>query len=240
MKEQVTAPEESPEDKAARRQARDLWQTSQRADFIAQVRKALATKNDYANIKDAVYKVESTLTLKFGKPTFDLICAVFRTGSRLSATVIDEYINALFVGLLPRPNLLVCRVATVTQLLAGRLNLPVEIVEGFTVVAPCHHADHWSLMIATLVAKKDAQCAFRVDVQTYDSMASPDLERPEHVTLAKAIRGQFVREASPDLSISWMMEGTITQQVQQSSVNCGVYVLWWLRALVSRSIPVRF
>ena len=169
----------------------------------------------------------------------DLRARLQTAANYLSDSTIDQFIDAHFPNPHPTPLLLVLRCAAITHLLANpsASTLPLKLVDGFTVVAPTHHANHWTLMIATLMATGNAAKPFHLRVQVLDSFPGR-AERAEHVTLGKVLLRGFMRVTDPPTLITWDIEQLIRERVQVNDTDCGVFVLWWLRVLAQCATDV--
>lgn len=154
--------------------------------------------------------------------------------TRLAASVLDAHLRVLFPQPSPNPNVFVCQSATVLRMLAkahdkGSCVVPVVLADGFTVICPCHHPGHWTLLLATIQVTPNARAGFRLHVQVFDSMGT--VERPEHLTLAKTLLRQFMRLDSEKRGITWSLHCVLGGIVQRNVYDCGIYVLWWLRVM---------
>ena len=169
----------------------------------------------------------------------DLRARLQTAANYLSDSTIDQFIDAHFPNPHPTPLLLVLRCAAITHLLANpsASTLPLKLVDGFTIVAPTHHANHWTLMIATLMATGNAAKPFYLRVQVLDSFPGR-AERAEHVTLGKVLLRGFMRVTDPPTLITWDIEQLIRERVQVNDTDCGVFVLWWLRVLAQCATDV--
>ena len=245
----VVLPSDTRIELAAAKRAQQNWQ-QRRSPFKEQ---ALLEFVHYDNerpseVLSAFSASESELTAVWGESRLTALHDSLERPNDLSDTIIDLHMDVCFPNLQPLPTLLVCRCAAVQKLLTSKpskFTLPVELVDGFTVVAPIHLPHHFTLAVATLNAtpgKKAAQ--FHLLVQVFDSMGVPDVERQELPKFACKLVQQFMQRVLPQrLTITWEIQHMI-DKVQTNDTDCGVYVLWWVRALaqcasdITAGIPV--
>ena len=224
-----TSPEE-----VARARWRQLWAESYRQSFLADMATELTALDCPALTKAEQSPYQTILCGALGKDAMhELLLRLRNDVEYLSCTVIDSVIDLYFPQLLARPNLLVCRSGNVTQLLADPTyaqRLPLNLVDGFTVVAPMHHINHFTLLVATLRATTDPDRPFRLHVQVFDSLP-PDRVRREWVQMAEVLCSGFGSLLEIPRDMPYTIEAATDKPVQTNGTDCGVWVLWWIRAL---------
>ncbi len=170
---------------------------------------------------------------------FDGLLAVAR-GEQATCHVIDLFISQRFPGLLH--GVLVCpttvqhmvgRPAACERIVRGMRGL--QLLDGFTLVIPCHHTGHWTLLIMQL-HRTDAENPWRLHAFVLDSLASDArgkrVETDEHKAYVAFVIKQFAQLPGGPKNMPWSMKHCCPPGLQLPSVvDCGIWVLHWLRGL---------
>ena len=234
----MLVPDDTPSEVSAQAAANQMFDQVHRTQLVYLANKLLGDvlSRDLWPLTIKLHSLRDLLNHLHGSSVVDALLRGLTSKAQLNGQVLDMFIGVLFPALRTAQNIIVCRLATVEQLLSAvaKLELGVKAEDGFTIVAPCHHPNHWTLVIATLEATPEhSKCAFRLRVQFLDSFAIKR-DRPEHVALAKCLLREFKRVLPPEMNISWTLDNLVgAQRIQSNNTDCGVWVAWWLARIAT-------
>ena len=223
----ILVPEPSSRERHAVQCAEQLF-AQHRSDIEAQIQECLLPhRDDFAPLMQSLKLLLPALELRFGKDQAAALLALSQPNSMLTASMLDAYIAVRFAHVEVEPWLVVCPMAMVHHAMNGRCAWPIKPVDGFILVTPVFAPAHWTLMVCVVHA---TATTVHLRAQVLDSLQPGRGCREENRKVVMSI-AKTLLHIMPGVKFTWSMQPLFRSPIQRNGVDCGIWVLWWLRSI---------